>query len=269
MLVFSVLRRRKYILTIFDCWGSTVRKTLMLSFTALISLATPSFAAPAIIASDVDTGIILSSNNIDKKQTPQLAAKLTIIFVALNDIVTGSLDPDAIILKNDSSKVPLYNVLHDAASTSQTSMQSLALLSTQIAPSPGLMGERFLSLFKQVGMRATLIDSQEAASRITEWGGYTTTRDLARLTSAMMLTHGAYMKSVFPIVEADLIDSKDDGVWMYFDGACISVSEGFSTKRRIVTVIQGASSEKNCLGASRVAVNHNDRRIEAVSGSNR
>jgi D-alanyl-D-alanine carboxypeptidase len=220
-------------------------------------IATPGFTRPAIITTDVQTGIILSSNNIDVKQDPYLVGKLSLTFIALNDIMTGDLDPELSLAMPDGQSQNLALLLQDATSSSPTSSLSMSLVAAQIAESPNILRERMTALFRKIGMRATFIETARTTQGLTSWSGYTTNRDIARLTTALILTHDTYAKSLLP-----KSPTKDDFVWIYQNGMCLSLVKTEQSKRELITVIQGASSEDNCLSASDVALRHNDSRIQ-------
>ena len=223
--------------------------------------ATAAFSDPAIITSDIQTGIILSSNNIDIKQDPYITGKLALLFIAMNDIMTKDIDLNQELKYPDGDLLSLAEVLQDAASSSLTSPVSITLLAGQVAQSPAILNERMSSLFKTVGMRATRIETVRSKQGEPSWSGFTTARDVARLTSALILTHGKYIEGVLPTRDAPF-----SGTWLYRDGVCMSTSLAPMTHRKLVTVIQGASSEENCANATLVANSNNDGRIGAVIG---
>lgn len=234
-----------------------------------VSLLAPSslLAEPSIIAADIQTGIILSSNNIDIKQDPYLTGKLSLLFIGLNDVVTGEIDPDKPITYPDGTRQPFALVLKDAASDSPTSPISITLVAAQVAQSPAILNERMTSLFRKVGMRATRVQTIRTRQGEPSWSGFTTNRDMARLTTALLLTHGDHARKLLPQAEEDF--QVQGGNWIYRDGMCLTITGAPHTGRELVSVIQGASSEENCAGATRVAIRHNDKRIGAVAKKNR
>jgi D-alanyl-D-alanine carboxypeptidase len=220
-------------------------------------IATPGFTRPSIITTDVKTGIILSSNNIDVKQDPYLVGKLSLTFIALNDIMTGNLDPDLSLTMPDGQSQNFALLLRDATSSSLTSSLSMSFVAAQIAGSPNILRERMTALFRKIGMRATSIKTERTMQGAPIWSGYTTNRDIARLTTSLILTHGTYAKSLLP-----KSPTQGDFNWIYQNGMCLSLVKTEQSKRELITVIQGASSEDNCLSASNVALRHNDSRIQ-------
>lgn len=221
-------------------------------------------AKPSIIASDIDTGIILSSNNIDAKQDPYVTGKLALIFIALNDIMTGDLDPIEDVTYPDGVSLPLAVALKDAASDSLSSPVSITLIAAKIAQSPAILDERTNALFRKVGMRGTRIETIRTRIGEPSWSGFTTSRDIARLVSSLVLTHEQSARALLPLDAVGFPD-QGDANWIYRDGMCLSLALAPMTKRRIVSVIQGASSEDNCRGAADVAIRHNDSRITQVT----
>jgi hypothetical protein len=219
---------------------------------------------PAIITTDVQTGIILSSNNIDLKQDPYLTGKLALIFIALNDIVTGEIDPDEEISYPDGTSLPFALVLRDAASDSLSSPVSITLTAAKIAQSPAILNERMGALFKKIGMRATRVETIRSRQGEPSWSGFTTTRDMARMTSALLLTHDDYARKLLPQLKSRF--REQEGNWIYRDGMCMTVTHAAKSGREMVAVVQGASSEDNCASATEVAIRHNDGRIGAASG---
>jgi len=234
-----------------------MRRVLNVLLAASLVAPTVATAAPSIISTDTQTGIILSSNNIDVKQDPYVTGKLALIFIALNDIMTEDLDPDEMISLPNGDDLELAFLLKDAASDSLSSPISLTLIAGKVAQSPNILNERMMSLFREVGMRATSLQTIRTRKGEPSWSGFTTIRDIARLTSALMLTHGDYARAILP--------KSEEKLWIYRDGLCLAVTSAEHTGRELSTVIQGASSEQNCMSAVDVAVKHNDSRIEAAS----
>tara|TARA_Y100000815_G_scaffold275358_2_gene313060 strand:+ start:2301 stop:3035 length:735 start_codon:yes stop_codon:yes gene_type:complete len=233
-------------------------------FAALAFLSPVTLAAePSIIAADVQTGIILSSNNIDVKQDPYLAGKLSLLFIALNDVVTGEIDPDAPVAYPDESEAPFALVLKDAASDSLTSPISITLVASHVAQSPAILNERMTALYRKIGMRATRVETIRTRQGEPSWSGFTTNRDIARLTTALLLTHQEHARKLLP--QATDVFQGQKGNWIYRDGMCLTVTSTSSKGREMVSVIQGASSEENCAGATQVAIQHNDHRIGSVA----
>jgi D-alanyl-D-alanine carboxypeptidase len=231
-------------------------------FASLLAPAA-ALAEPSIIATDVSTGIILSSNNIDVKQDPYLTGKLALLFIGLNDVVTGEIDPDRMVEYPDGSARPFALVLKDAASDSLSSPISITLVAGHVAQSPAILNERMTALFRKIGMRATKVETIRTRQGEPSWSGFTTNRDIARLTTALLLTHKDHARKLLPQASDRFQEQK--GNWIYRDGMCLNVTSAASTGRELVSVIQGASSEVNCASATEVAIRHNDNRIDAVS----
>lgn len=242
-----------------------MRKSLTAISLALGLLGAPAWAKPAIITVDVGTGIILSSNNIDIKQDPYLVGQLALIFIALNDVMTGDLNPEGKVLMPDGKSKDIAFLLRDASGTGPDSPAAMAILASQVAQSPNILNERMMALFRKVGMRATDIHTTRTSQGGPSWGGYTTNRDIARLMSALVLTHGKYATGILPAAEIHHGAIRPDTIWLYRDGMCVSLSRAEESKRTLVSVVQGASSEENCISASDVALRHNDKRIEGAS----
>lgn len=239
-----------------------MRKTLFATLLGTVSaLSTPAFSDPAIITTDIATGVILSSNNIDIKQDPYIIGKIALLFIALNDVMTGDVDPEMSVDLPGYGEKSFADILSMTMGEFQQSAVATTFAAATIAQSPNILNERMGALFREVGMRGTSIKTTRTRSGEPVWSGFTTSRDIARITTALVLTHGKYAKSLLP---RDPQSERDDS-WFYRDGMCLMISQAPDTGRSFVSVIHGASTEENCHKAAFVSVQHNDDRINSVA----
>ncbi len=216
---------------------------------------------PSVAVADVETGLVLSANDIDVKRPPELSGVIALTFLVINDMLTGLLDPDEILRGDPIDGTRAYADLAAMATRSDTAeVSARASLAHRIARNPRLLDERISGLMRRIGMRATVMNSLHDTQGAPAWEGHTTARDVLRMTSALVKTHPDITRSLFQ--RSGFRSRLREDLWLPRKDGCVLVAMTPRSRRNLAAVIYGAATQGDCLAAAEAAIVLNDQRIE-------
>lgn len=236
-------------------------KRFFLSLCAAASLAVPANAMEtrfSAMVSDVETGLILTSDRIDSPRDPALMGRLATIALALQDLADGNVEPAEVITMGRSFAHPMTDTLQRAAASGPEHRVALTALVNRIGQNARIYKLRLDGVAEMAGLQATAMRVVRGEDGGPAFEGYTTPRDISRLTASVLRAFPDGTKQSFARATANMGAAS---IWLYQDGTCLLAASGPVSGRHLVAVLTGAPDEIECLQTAADLIWRDDARI--------
>lgn len=236
-------------------------KRFFLSVIAAASLAAPVNAMEtrfSAMVSDVETGLILTSDRIDSPRDPVLLGRLSTIALALQDMADGNVDRHETVTMGRSFAYPLGQTVQMAAASGADHRIALTALVNRIGQNARVYKLRLDGVAEMAGLQATAMHVVRGADGGPAFEGYTTPRDISRLAASVLRAFPDGTKQSFAAATASMGAAS---IWLYQDGTCLLAASGPVSGRHLVAVLTGAPDETECLQTAADLIRRDDARI--------
>lgn len=236
------------------------RRTLLgLASAVILSFSGPAMAGGfSAMVSDLDTGAILTADQIDAPRAPDLMSRLITITMGIQDIVDETLDPDEMLEIRPGQSASAMTALQATALGEAGYRAPMTALAARIGHNARLFNERMKSIRGRIGMRA----SEVAVVRGTDGGpafdGRTTLRDTVRLATSLLRAHPDLTAQVFGPATGGIETTL---IWMVEEEACLLSAKGQRSGRTLIAALSGAPDDASCFELAAQLLAEQDLRI--------
>jgi D-alanyl-D-alanine carboxypeptidase len=226
-----------------------------------VSLSGPARAgAFSAMVADIETGSILTAEQIDAPRDPVLISRLATITMGIQDIADETLQTSEDLDVRTGDAVNVMTALQATALGEDGYRAPMTALAARIGYNAKLFEDRIRAIGTRVGLRATTVKVVRGADGGPAFEGRTTLRDTVRLATSLLRAHGSLVDEVFAPATGNLSTTR---IWMAEDGTCLLVARGPMTGRDMVAGLAGAPSASECFEAAAVLLAEQDQRIIA------
>lgn len=235
---------------------------------ALVAAAMLSFSGMAqaegfsAMVSDVETGAILTADQIDAPRSPALMSRLSTITMVIQDLADGTLKRDEKLQVRIGEKTDVITALQSTALGEGSYRAPMTALSARVGLNAQLFDERLAAIRTRVGMQASRVSVVRGADGGPAFEGQTTLRDTLRLATSLVRAHGAEVDEVFGPATGGLMATR---LWMSEDSSCLLVARGPETGRDLAAALTGAPSAAECFDLAADMLSEGDQRLLEAS----
>lgn len=243
-----------------DRLSNTLLRTVALAATALtFSFSGSAQAADfSAMVADIETGTILTADQIDTPRDPAMISRLVTITMGIQDIADETLDPNEDLNVQTGEIVNAITALQATALGETGYRAPMTALAARIGYNAKLFEDRMAALRSRAGLLATSVAVVRGDDGGPAFAGQTTTRDTVRLATSLLRAHPELVDNVFNLSTGNLETTK---IWMSEGDGCLLVAEGPRTRRVLAAALAGSSNPKECFEAAATLLAEQDMRI--------
>jgi hypothetical protein len=210
---------------------------------------------------DIDSGLVLTADQIDAARKPDMMARLTTIAMGIQDIADGELDPDEILQISSTASMRSREAIQATALGGTGYRAPMTALSARIGHNARLLSERLSALGAKVGNRASSVEVVRSTDGGPGFAGYTTVRDTVRVATSLLRGHAEATNEVFEPATGGM---KIARIWLSEGDACLLAVEGPRSGRTLVASMTGAPNAAECFNKSAQLLSEADVRISQI-----
>ena len=238
-----------------------IKKKNILPTIAVMSFLTTPVSADDLpykstIVADVRTAAILSASNIDTPIQPQLMGRMSLITLGIDHL---SRNPDAMNQTlADISETSVINALSILADNPEDHLDIHAFLAKYLVDNSKLFKQKFLNLKSKISLQATKLSISVSENGTPVYKGYTTLRDLARITISLVRAHNDFVKDIFDNATGG---EPQVAIWIAEESECILVGQAPNSDRILLSAVSHLADTQTCYETAASNLMNQDLRI--------
>lgn len=235
--------------------------TLFIASFLLAASATAQESRFSTMVADVQTGLILTADNIDEPRRATLMGRLMTIAMTMQEVSGGTTSGATSLQVTRNKRVSIDQALSETASGLPGYRASMTALANHIGGTVSGYTKALSAAERMTGLEGTAVRIVRGEDGGPAFEGYATPRDMARMATSMLRAHEQDIARVFDRATGG---AKSAVMWIYQDGMCILAARGPQSHRLLVSALTGAPNEDSCLQTAVRSISDDDKRIAAA-----
>lgn len=205
------------------------------------------------IVADTETGHILTAEHIDSPRSAALMGRLLTVAMALEELSRGVVSLETPLPSSSRTTIPLGDALELVSTDPDGARVALASIANHVGGSVSGYASGLARVEDRVGLQGTALHVSRGDDGGPDFAGYTTPRDIARLTTSMLRAYGPDIERIF--------GDAPERMWLAGDGECLLVEAGPVSRHLFVAALTGAPAASSCRELATRLIRDEDERL--------